>query len=118
MRRFPTAILAMVLAAGMAGTGGAGGALAVAGAGGGDVSADARHPRIALRSSTEVVIFFQAKPSGPADTAYLLYRALLTLDNNVVVSQSVLPVEGVSPGNIEHVSFGLVAADNTPRPAY
>ena len=82
---------------------------------GGDVYADARHPRIALRSSTEVVIFFQAKPSGPADTAYLLYRALLTLDNNVVVSQSVLQVDGVSPGNIEDVSFGLVAADNTAR---
>src|SRR3990170_1362163 len=85
---------------------------------GGDVYADARHPRIALRSSTEVVIFFQAKPSGPADTAYLLYRALLTLDNNVVVSQSVLQVDGVSPGNIEDVSFGLVAADNTARLAY
>lgn len=85
---------------------------------GGDAYADARHPRIALRSSTQVVIFFQAKPSSPADTAYLLYRAQLALDNNVVVSRSVRQVAGVSPGNIEDVSFGLVTADNTARIAY
>lgn len=84
---------------------------------GNDAYVDARHPRIAMRSSGEAVIFFQAKPAASPDPAYVLYLARLTLDNNAVVNQSVRMVTGVSGFN-EDVSFSLVKADNTARIAY
>ncbi len=85
---------------------------------GNDLYYDARHPVIALRSATEAVIFFQAKPSSAADTAYLLYRALVTFDNNTAVVQSVRQVLNIPPGDVEDVSFALVTTDNTARIAY
>ena len=84
---------------------------------GNDLYADARHPQIALRSSNEVVIFFQAKPAASADPTYALYMALLTLSNRSVVQRSVRRVTGVS-GFQEDVSFALVTADGTARLAY
>lgn len=84
---------------------------------GNDPYADARHPRIAMRSPTEAVIFFQAKPAASADPSYVLYLAVLTLDNNAVVKRTVRMVQGVGGFN-EDVSFGLVPADNTARLAY
>jgi hypothetical protein len=84
---------------------------------GNDLYADARHPQIALRSSTEAVIFFQAKPVASADPTYALYMARLTLSNKAVVNRSVRRVTGVS-GFQEDVSFGLVTTDNTARLAY
>jgi len=78
---------------------------------------DARHPQIAIRSATEAVIFFQAKPASSPDPTYALYLARLTLENNVVVKRSVRLVTGVSGYN-EDVSFGLVTTDNTARVAY
>lgn len=84
---------------------------------GNDAYVDARHPRIAMRSSTEAVILFQAKPAASADPTYVLYLARLTLESNAVVSQSVRMVTGVSGFN-EDVSFGLVTTDNTARVAY
>ncbi len=78
---------------------------------------DARHPKIAMRSSTEAVILFQAKPAASPDPTYVLYLARLTLENNAVVQQSVRMVTGVSGFN-EDVSFGLVTDDGTARVAY
>lgn len=86
-------------------------------AAGNDPYADARHPRIAMRSPTEAVIFFQAKPAASADPSYVLYLAVLTLDNNAVVKRTVRVVRGVAGFN-EDVSFALVPADNTVRLAY
>lgn len=84
---------------------------------GNDAYVDARHPRIAMRSSGEAVILFQAKPASSTDPTYVLYLARITLDNNAVVKQSVRLVTGVSGFN-EDVSFSLVTADNTARIAY
>jgi hypothetical protein len=84
---------------------------------GNDAYADARHPRIAMLSSTEAEILFQAKPTSSPDPTFALYLARLTLDNNMVVNQSVRMVTGVSGFN-EDVSFKLVTADKTARVAY
>ncbi len=84
---------------------------------GNDAYADARHPRIAMFSSTEAVILFQAKPTASPDPTFALYLARLTLENNVVVNQSVRMVTGVSGFN-EDISFGLVTSDSTARVAY
>src|SRR3990172_12411167 len=70
-----------------------------------------------MRSSTEAVILFQAKPGASPDPTYALYLARLTLENKAVVKQSVRRVTGIS-GFVEDVSFGLVTADNTARVAY
>lgn len=78
---------------------------------------DARHPQIAMRSATEAVILFQAKPAASPDPTYALYLARLTLENNVVVQQSVRLVTGISGFN-EDVSFGLLTTDGTARVAY
>ena len=86
-------------------------------AAGNDAYVDARHPRIAMRSSTEAVILFQAKPGASPDPTYALYLARLTLENKAVVKQSVRRVTGIS-GFGEDISFGLVTADNTARVAY
>lgn len=84
---------------------------------GNDSYADARHPRIAMLSSTEAVILFQGKPTASPDPTYVLYLARLTLDNNVVVKRSVRMVTGVSGFN-EDVSFALVTSDSTARVTY
>src|SRR3990170_2158446 len=86
-------------------------------AAGNDAYVDARHPRIALRSATEAVIFFQAKPAASPDPTYALYLARLTLENKAVVKQSVRRVTGIS-GFHEDISFVLVTADNTAMVAY
>ncbi len=87
-------------------------------AAGNDLYYDARHPVIAVRSATEAVIFFQAKPSSASDPAYALYRARIVLDNNLVVEQRVNLVSGIPAGDVEDVSFALLAADNSARIAY
>ena len=89
---------------------------------GNDLYYDARHPRIALRSSTEAVILFQAKPTV-SDTGYRPYLARLTLSGNSVVARSVRLVTGfpaglLSTGTVEDISFGLLTADNTARMAF
>lgn len=86
-------------------------------AAGNDAYVDARHPRIALRSSNDVVILFQAKPVASADPSYVLYLARLTLVNHAVVQQTVRMVTGIS-GFTEDATFGVVSTDNTARVAY
>ncbi len=85
----------------------------------GDAYTDARHPQIALRSATEVVILFQALPPvGPCK----LFRARVTLDNNAVTTQRVdkiLDASGIDfLGALTDPSFALVTADNTMRVAF
>lgn len=92
------------------------------GSGGNSPYYDARHPKIVLRSSTEVVILFQAKP-GPAFTVYRPYIAKLSLANNIATLLSVLEVTGfpsgtLETGDIEDLSFGIVTTDNTARVAF
>ena len=81
---------------------------------------DARHPQIALRSATEVVVLFQAIPAG--DTDYKLFRALLTIENNAVKTQQVGevmdPFGGRLAGRLVDPSFALVVTDNSMRVAY
>lgn len=83
-----------------------------------DTYVDARHPKIVLRSSTEAVILFQAKPTSTSDTAYRLYIARLSLAGNAVVGKSVRLVQGLETGTIEDVSWALLATDNTARAVY
>ena len=78
---------------------------------------DARHPRIAVRSSNEVTIFFQAKAVSSPDPTYVLYMATVTLQNGAVVKQTVRLVTGLSGFN-EDVSFALNTSDGTARIAY
>jgi hypothetical protein len=81
----------------------------------------ARHPQIAVRSSTQLVVVFQATP--PAGSGSRLFRALISLANNAVKSQVVDEIKDSSglslqEGNLTDPSFGLVTADNTLRVAY
>jgi hypothetical protein len=80
----------------------------------------ARHPQIALRSATELAILFQAIPVG--DNNYKLFRALVTISSNAVLTQQVKevrnPASGRMAGNLVDPSFALVASDNTLRVAY
>ncbi len=85
---------------------------------GNDTYVDARHPKIVVRSASEVVILFQAKPASLSDTAYRLYLARLTLAGYTVVSKSVRQVQGLAAGTIEDVSWGLIEADRTARVVY
>jgi len=85
-------------------------------ASGNDAYVDARHPKIAIRSSTETVILFQAKTAASPDPVYALYLARLTLESGVVVKQSVRIVTGIS-GFTEDVSFAL-PSDGTARVVY
>lgn len=85
---------------------------------GNDPYVDARHPKIAVRSATEVVILFQAKPASLADTAYRLYMARLTLSGNAVVGKTVRQVQNIPAGTVEDVSWVLIAGDSTARAAY
>ncbi|MHB1024308.1 MAG: hypothetical protein ACYC24_01210 [Desulfobacteria bacterium] len=86
----------------------------------GDGYTDARHPHIAMRSSTELVILFQAIPVG--DDNYKLFRALVRIDNNAVTSQSVNEIRDAAgariPGKLTDPSFAIVTADNTMRVAF
>ena len=84
---------------------------------GNDAYVDARHPRIAVRSSTKLVILFQAKPVASADPTYALYMARLTLQNGAVVNQSVQLVAGLS-GFPEDVSFAVDTSNDTAQVAY
>ena len=80
----------------------------------------ARHPQIALRTSTELVILFQAIPVG--DSSYKLFRAILTIGNNVVTSQRVDEIRDAAgariPGNLTDPSFNIVTIDNTLRVSF
>jgi hypothetical protein len=80
----------------------------------------ARHPQIALRSGSQVVILFHAIPTGGTENK--LFRALISLDNNAVTAQRVdeiLDPSGLFMRNpVTDPSFGLVTADNTARIAY
>ena len=86
----------------------------------GDAYTNARHPRIAVRTSGNLVILFQAIPAG--DTNYKLFRAMVTLAGNAVTSQSVAEIRDAAgariPGNLTDPSFALVTSDNTLRIAY
>jgi hypothetical protein len=86
----------------------------------GDAYTSARHPQVYPRTSTNVVILFQAIPAG--ETNYKLFRALVTLDNNVVKTQSVSEVRDAAgariPGKLTDPSFELMTTDNTLRVAY
>ncbi|TFH29092.1 MAG: hypothetical protein E4G97_07805 [Deltaproteobacteria bacterium] len=81
---------------------------------------DARHPQIALRSATELMILFQAIPVG--ETNFKLFLAHVTIDSNTVTTQQVKevlnPASGRIPGNLVDPSFVPVAADNSLRVAY
>jgi hypothetical protein len=81
---------------------------------------NARHPQIALRSASRLVILFQAVPAGGVEPK--LFRALLELDNNAVRAQQVAELSDINAGSIAGAlvdpSFGLVASDNTLRVAY
>jgi len=81
---------------------------------------DARHPQIALRSATEAVILFQGRPSPGA--GHKLFRARVTLDNNVVTFQRVDKILSASDADfldaLTDPSFSLVTADNTLRVAF
>jgi hypothetical protein len=92
------------------------------GAGGNAAYFDARHPTIALRTATEAVILFQARPS-PADVVYRPYIARLALASASATLISVRQVTGfpageLSTGDIEDISFNLVLTDNTARMAF
>jgi len=80
----------------------------------------ARHPQIAIRSATQVVILFQAIP--PSGTEYKLFRALITLGNNSVIFHRVDEILDNAgsrmAGSLADPSFGLVGIDNTLRVAY
>lgn len=86
------------------------------------VYADARHPKIAVRSATSsettLVILFQAKPTSTSDTAYRPFIARVTVANNAVVSISVNEINGVTAGDVEDISFALLTTDNTARIVY
>jgi hypothetical protein len=84
---------------------------------GNDAYVDARHPRIAVRSATELVILFQAKPAVSADPTYALYMARLTLQDDAVVSQTVRLVTGLG-GFAEDVSFAVDTSNDTAQVAY
>jgi len=82
----------------------------------------ARHPQIALRSATELVILFQGIPSDNAASGFKLFRALLTIDNNAVTSQRVDKILDAAGndflGELTDPSFALVTADNSMRVAF
>lgn len=87
----------------------------------GDAYTDARHPQIALRTSTELVILFQAIPVG--ETSPKLFRARVTIGNNTVTSSHVDEVRDAAgariPGKLTDPSFVIVTTtDNTLRVAF
>ena len=91
------------------------------GAGGNSPYFDARHPRIALRTASEAVILFQARPTS-ADNVYRPYLARVAFTATAATLVSVRQIAGfpagvLSTGDIEDISFNLVPADNTARMA-
>src|SRR5512139_560169 len=82
----------------------------------------ARHPQIAVRSATQLVVLFQAIPSDDLSAGYRLFRAVLSLGNNAVAAQQVKEVRGPlgvrMAGTLIDPSFALVPSDNTARVAY
>jgi hypothetical protein len=80
----------------------------------------ARHPQIAMRTSTELVVLFQAIPLG--DTSPKLFRARVTIANNNVTSNHVDEIRsaagGRMPGGLTDPSFNLVVGDDALRVAY
>src|SRR5512134_66407 len=83
---------------------------------------DARHPKIAVRSATDVVILFQARPAA-ADNVYRPYVALLNVANNVAAVNSVRQISGfpagvLADGDIEDISYNVFLTDNTARMAF
>ncbi len=91
------------------------------GSGGNSAYYDARHPKILMRSATEAVILFQAKPTA-TDTVYRPYIARLTLSGVTVtavsVKQMIFPTGVLDTVDIEDLSFGIVTSDNTARIAF
>ena len=86
----------------------------------GDAYTGARHPQIALRTASELVIVFQAIPVGETDNK--LFRAVLTIGSNIVTSQRVDEIRDAAdariPGNLTDPSFAIVTTDNTLRVAF
>lgn len=86
----------------------------------GDAYTGARHPQIALRTASELVILFQAIPAG--DNTFKLFRAVVTIAGNAVTSQTVSEVRdaagGRIPGALTDPSFAIVTTDNTLRVAF
>lgn len=80
----------------------------------------ARHPQVAVRSSTEVVILFQAIPVG--ETNYKLFLAKVTIASTVVTLQRVDEIRDAAgarlPGNLTDPSFDLVPNGATMVMAY
>jgi hypothetical protein len=83
---------------------------------------DARHPRIALRASNQLIIVFQAVPSGLGPGDYRLYRALVNVEGDVVSTQSVTEILGSNgsrmAGPLTDPSFQPVTGDDSLRLAY
>jgi hypothetical protein len=86
----------------------------------GDAYIGARHPQIALRSASELVILFQAIPVG--ETNHKLFLAHVTIENNAVTNQLVGEIRDAAgariPGKLTDPSFGIVTSDNTLRVAF
>lgn len=82
---------------------------------------DARHPKILMRSLTQAVILFQARPTA-VDNVYRPYIALLTFSGNSVSSISVrrilFPAGFLDTVDIEDLSFGIATTGNTARMAF
>ncbi len=84
---------------------------------GDNVYFNARHPKIALQTPDRIVIFFQATETV-SSTGFSLFRAQINLSANSPVSVRVNRVSGIQAGDVQDVSFGVVASDNTARLAY
>jgi len=86
----------------------------------GDAYTGARHPQIAMRTSTELVILFQAIPLG--DTSPKLFRARVTIANNNVTSSHVDEIRsaagGRMSGGLTDPSFNLVVGNDALRVAF
>jgi len=92
------------------------------GSGGNTPYFDARHPKIAMRTATEAVILFQARPT-PSDVVYRPYIARVALSGNTATLVSVRQVGGfpagvLTTGDIEDISYNLVVTDNSVRMAF
>ncbi len=88
----------------------------------GALYSDARHPRIALRASNQLIIVFQAVPAGLGSGDYRLFRALVNIANNAVTTQSVSEIVGANgvrmSGPLTDPSFRPVTSDGSLRMAY
>ncbi|MGE5752987.1 MAG: hypothetical protein ACM319_05040 [Deltaproteobacteria bacterium] len=92
------------------------------GAGGNSPYFDARHPKVVLRTASEAVILFQARPTA-ADTVYRPYLARVAFTATTASPISVQQITGfpagiLSTGDIEDLSVNLVPADGTARMAF